>query len=125
MNKDQFGKIFSKKRHYNIHRGSHKPNQTLILRQTAVPDEGILHFVPSHLMNKGKLERNDKIQKYSDELLQRVNKKLKALGKQPLEKIQQEVIMHDEGVGTFDLCSVGVLYMLNIEGIVRESELAF
>ena len=44
MNKDQFGKIFSKKRHHNIRRGSHKPNQTLILRQTAVPDEGILHF---------------------------------------------------------------------------------
>jgi len=45
--KNEYGKIFSKKRHYNIHRDTFKPNQSMVLRQTAVKDEGIISFIPA------------------------------------------------------------------------------
>ena len=122
---NEYGKVFSKKRHYNIHRDSHKPNQTVVLRQTAVPDEGVIHFIPARGRNVEESEIQEAIQSSSEELLKKVNEKLVQRGKPVLEKIEQTVIMYDEGLGSFDLCSAGEMYLLNIENIVREAHQYF
>ena len=97
----------------------------MVLRQTAVEGEGIVSFIPA----RGKSLDDKDIQKYieseSAKKLERVNEKLKADGKPPIEDIQKVVIMYDEGLGPFDLCSAAEMYLLNVEAIVKESQLTF
>lgn len=123
--KNEYGKIFSKKRHYNIHRDTFKPNQSMDLRQTAVKDEGIISFIPA----RGKRLDDPELKKYieseASKKLERVNEKLKERGEPPIKNIEKIVIMYDEGFGTFELCSAGVMYLLKIETILTEAQKIF
>ena len=57
--------------------------------------------------------------------LERVNEKLKERGEPLIQNIEKIVIMYDEGFGTFELCSAGEMYLLNIETILKEAHLDF
>ena len=72
----------------------------MVLRQTAIPDEGILHFIPAYGRNVEEPEIKKVIQKSSDELLQIVNKKLKELIKQAQTSAKNAALL---GVSTPDV----------------------
>lgn len=122
---NEYGKVFSKKRHYNIHRDANKPNQTMVLRQTAVEDEGILSFIPARGKSLDDKDIKKLIESETAKKLEQVNEKLKADGKPLIKDLQKVVIMYDEGLGAFDLCSAADMYLLNIETIVKEAQLTF
>lgn len=97
----------------------------MVLRQTAVKDEGIISFIPA----RGKRLDDPELKKYieseASKKLERVNEKLKERGEPPIKNIEKIVIMYDEGFGTFELCSAGVMYLLKIETILTEAQKIF
>jgi len=97
----------------------------MVLRQTAVEAEGIVSFIPARGKSIDDKDIKELIKSEVAKKLERVNEKLKARGEPPIENIQKVVIMYDEGLGPFDLCSAADMYMINIEAIVQESQLTF